>query len=258
MEHKFGVHTADEVVGQATKVVAHIRDKEIWAVMGSPTRGRMTAADVHRGEHLLANAKAARAASAGAAADVHADTHLVDDAETAATRWLQDQIIAVHGLAHESAATDAVAGFDTALAGGHAQSSTVARIRAFIALAADAGAADDTATRKLVRDSYADAKSRHAILKDGEHLAAALEAVVGSPAAARGERKAATGSKDESCAALARWINRWARVAHHHLSDDALAKLGLLGSRHHPAHRPKHVAGDAPAVPPPAPVGPTG
>lgn len=80
----------------------------------------------------------------------------------------------MHGLAHESVATDALDGFDAAVAAGRAQSSTVARIRAFIALAADAE---------------------------------------GRRAPRGGERKVATGSKDESCAALARWINRWSRVA---------------------------------------------
>ncbi len=168
------------------------------------------------------------------------------------------KIIAVHALTFESEDDAARAAFDAALGGGHAQVTTVTKMKSFIALAQDPTQEDpDTSVRKLVREAYVDDKSRHAILKDGAHLAAALSEDVGTPAAAIGARKKATASKDDAIATLARWLHRWVTVARHHLSEPDLTTLGLASARHHPAHRPKHPVASAPpppAVQPPPPA----
>ena len=76
-----------------------------------------------------------------------------------------------HALTLESGDHDARDAFDAALVGGHAQVTVVTKMNSFIALAQDPTKGDpDTSVRKLVREAYTDDKSRHAILKDGEHL----------------------------------------------------------------------------------------
>lgn len=254
--HKYGRHSADEIVKQAGTVLQHIHETSIWSVMGSPNAGRMTEADVRRGRTLHRDAMAAQTTSTTAGTDITEETHVLDDAFTAAEAWLADQIIAVHGVTHESGDDDARDAFDAALSGGHAQATTVTKMNSFIALAKDPTKDDpDTSVRKLVREAYTDDKSRHAILKDGAHLAAELSENVGAPAAAIGARKKATSSKDDAIAQLTRWLHRWVTVARHHLSEPDLTTLGLASARHHPEHRPKHPAASAPPPPavPPAP-----
>ena len=144
-----------------------------------------------------------------------------------------------------------LAAFDALFPPGRGHEAHAANVHAY-AKAARAG----DALGKAIAATYASPKSRDAILKDGEHLAAALEAQLGNVGAAQGAGKTATAEKDASIDALARWLHRWSLVAHRVCSPASLSALGLASARHHPEHRAHHPAQTAqqaaPAGNPPA------
>ncbi len=252
MARHFGRQSASEVVKQAGAFLDHIHDNKIWSAMSDPLHGRMTANDVKKGNELLKAAKEERATATAHAGDAHEPAHLTDSAESAARDWLTTQMEHVRGWIHEHADAAATAALRTSFGQNDAQATLVSDIRAYVKLAADvAKGEEDTNLRKAIRASYTNDKARHAVQKDGEHLADALEHVIGSADAAIATRVEATAHKDAAVEALSRWMFRWTRTARRTVGHEALHALGLASARHHPAHRAKHPAAAEPAPAPP-------
>jgi hypothetical protein len=246
MSHSFGRAAANEVTQQANDFLHHVHDADIWAAMHHPIRGRMSDADVKRGKDLLAAASSAKSSAASHAGDVHGAALVVDDASTAAEHWLADQTTHARGALLEAADEGALAALDNVRSSGEGYAAVAQSLRNYIDLARR-----DDAIGHAISASYVDKKSRDAILKDGAHLAEAVDAATPKTGEAKGARSAATHSKDDAVATLARWLHRWTLVAHRVLSAHQLSKVGLDHARHHPAHRPSH-----PAAVPTAPAAP--
>lgn len=246
MPHKFGIATANEVTEQAKNFLAHVHDPAIWSAMHHPVRGRMSDADVKRGKELLAEATSAKSAASSHAGDVHGAVLVVDHAATAAEHWLADQTVQARGKLVEDGDGAAIAALDAVRSGGKGHGAIAQHVRNYVELATRADGVG-----KAIRSSYVDDKSCKAILKDGAHLADAVDAATPKTVEAKGTRASATSGKDDAVARLARWMLRWASVAHRVLSAAQLTTVGLDHGRHHPAHRPSHPAA-APTAPAPA------
>ncbi len=158
------------------------------------------------------------------------------------------QLAHARGLLHEENNDAALDALDAALTEGKGRAILAANVRAYVKLVKG-----DDATGEALSASYHDSRSRDAILKDGLHLADAVDALAGGTGAAVGVRSDATAAKNTELDALARWLRRWSLVAHRVVGAAGLAALGLGSARHHPAHQEQH-----PAAPvPPAPTSPT-
>jgi hypothetical protein len=247
MSTRFGEHAASDVVTQANTFVTHIEDPDIWRSMHDPVRGRMKPADVTQGRTLLTAARAALAESENRKGDTLEPTHTLDVAESAAHDWLVDQLTHARGLLRLRADATSRDALSASQVHSEARDSVAKNIRAFIALAGR-----DDNVGHAVSASYPDHRVRDAIFRDGEHLAAAVEAAVGQPASAVGDRHAATVAKDDAVDQLARWLHRWSDVARRVIDGAGQQKLGIAHGRHHPAHRPHHPAAAPPTAAPAA------
>lgn len=235
MPHNFGIATANEVTEQAKHFLAHVHDAAIWSALRDPLRGRMSDADVKKGKTLLDEATTAKSTSASHAGDVHGAALVVDDAAAAAEHWLADQTVHARGKLEEDGDEAALDALGKVRSGGEGHAAIAQHVRNYIQLAER-----EDAIGEAIRSSYVDAKSCKAILKDGAHLADAVDAATPKTHAAKGTRSEATKGKDAAIAALARWLHRWTGVAHRVLSATQLATVGLDRGRHHPAHRASH------------------
>ena len=237
MPHKFGIASANEVTEQAKNFLAHVHDPAIWSALHHPIRGRMGEPDVKRGKDLLAEATSAKSTATSHAGDLHGAALVVDHAATAAEHWLADQTVHARGKLVEDGDETALAALDKVRSGGEGHAAIAQHIRNYVELANRADAIGEA-----IRSSYVDDKSRKAILKDGSHLADAVDAATPKTGEAKGTRAGATTGEDEAVARLARWMHRWATVAHRVLSATQLTTVGLDHGRHHPAHRASHPA----------------
>ncbi|MBI3724243.1 hypothetical protein HY251_09865 [bacterium] len=237
MPHKFGRHVAGEIVIQATKFIENAKDPLVWSALTDKVTGRFSEADLEKGKKLLKAATEAQATSEKHKGDTLVPTHEADDAQTAADKWLHNQLAHARGLLHEMKDTKTLEALDEALSNSKARGAVSKNVRAYVKLVE----AKDV-TGAALSASYLDKHSRDAILKDGLHLADALDAKIAAPAAAKGSKGEATATKDDSTDDLARWLRRWSLVAHDVVSHAGLVKLSLDTARHHPAHRKGHPA----------------
>jgi hypothetical protein len=252
MPHRFGTHEASEVITLATTFLAHVESPAIWPSISNKNRGRMTHDDVAKGRALLAVAKAARTEQQAQKGASVVETHRLDQADQAAHDWLEDQLTHARGAfaeAHDRASRALLDGKFSHRAG-HLD---VARdVRTYIQLVAEADALGHA-----LAATYVDAKSRAAILKDGAHLADAVEAEVAAPAAAVGAGVAATANKEDAILSLSGWLTRWTGVARRVVGASDQHTLGIVSARHHPAHRDAHPAHEPDPTPPPSATPPT-
>lgn len=237
MPGNFGRHVASEILTKAETFIANAKDAEVWGALSDPIKGRMTHADLAKGKKLHDAAKEAKAGSEGHAGDTAEPTHEADSAEVAAHAWLHNQLVHARGLLHETQDTASLAALDKALSKSKSRAAGAANVRAYVKL---------VETKDVVGTAlsaaYASTKVRDAILKDGLHLADAVDAAIPGPNAAKGTKKGATAGKNTAIDKLARWLHRWSLVAQDVASPAGLTKLGLDGARHHPAHRSAHPA----------------